>query len=59
MLRSGEIHVGICHIGADWLGEKVVLAEDCISILSNAPIDLSRLPEMPMIKYTPNSVLGI
>jgi DNA-binding transcriptional LysR family regulator len=58
MLNRGEVHVGIYNLDrGSFAGEKIVIAKEDISILSNGPIDLRRLPELPMIEHVKNHSL--
>lgn len=65
LLKTGKVNVAITRRLYDWDGEKKILSEEKISIISKEPLDLSKLPYIPKVSNTvkksskSNSSIGI
>lgn len=51
MLQKEEAHLGIIRGNYDWPGDKILLKEEKICIVSNTEIDAMNLPSLPRINY--------
>ncbi len=56
MLTDHEIHIGIESNGSRWAEEKVLINSEQICIISKQPIEIEKLPSLPMIKTSTPSV---
>ena len=54
-LNNDEIHFGIESGGYRWEGEKILLREDPLVLISKEPIKISELPSYPMVTYKSNN----
>ncbi len=57
LLKNNEIQIGIVTGNYNWFGEKKLLNEDPITIISKRPFEISDLPYLPMISYQPNNLI--
>lgn len=55
LLTSNDIQVGFITGNYDWHGEKVLLSNDPLTIISKTPIEMDDLPNRTFIAYKPNS----
>lgn len=53
-LNNDEIHIGIESGGHRWEGEKILLREDPLVLISKEPVKVNELPSHPMITYKSN-----
>lgn len=51
MLQKEDAHLGIIRGNYDWPGDKILLKEEKICIVSNKEIDVAHLPSLPRINY--------
>ncbi|WP_301108810.1 LysR family transcriptional regulator [Sporosarcina sp.] len=58
LLNKNEIQIGIITGNYNWFDEKILLAEDPLTIVSKNPIKLEEIPFMPLISYQPNKKKG-
>lgn len=54
LLTSNDIQLGFITGNYEWHGERILLTDDPITIISKDPINLENLPKRPFIAYTPN-----
>ncbi|WP_438315717.1 LysR family transcriptional regulator [Sporosarcina sp. FA9] len=57
LLENNEIQIGIITGNYNWIGEKKLLNEDPVTVISKNPIEISDLPYLPMISYQPNNLI--
>lgn len=57
LLENNEIQIGIVTGNYNWFGEKRLLNEDPITIISKSPFQIKDLPHLPMISYQPNNLI--
>lgn len=58
LLNKNEIQIGIITGNYNWFGEKILLAEDPLTIISKNQIDMEDIPFLPLISYQPNKKKG-
>lgn len=58
LLNKNEIQIGIITGNYNWFDEKVLLAEDPLTIIFKDEIILDNLPSLPLISYQPNKKKG-
>lgn len=58
LLNKNEIQIGIISGNYNWFDEKILLAEDPLTIIAKNPIILEDIPFLPLISYQPNKKKG-
>lgn len=57
LLHKGSVHVGIARNDYGWLGEKHLLKEEPLYLISKRKINMEKLPEYHLVNYSTDSSL--
>ncbi|MDP4096807.1 LysR family transcriptional regulator [Paenibacillus sp. P96] len=58
MLQNDEIHVGVIRNEHPWSEGKDMLQQESICVISTEPIELHKLPSLPLIRYKAPKTAG-
>lgn len=55
-LNDYDLHVGIVTGEYKWFDKKILISKDPLMVISNEPLDLKNLPNLPRINYKPKTI---
>ncbi|MFB5678995.1 LysR family transcriptional regulator [Paenibacillus terreus] len=58
MLQNDEVHVGVLRNEYPWTEGKDILQQESICVISTEPVELNKLPSLPMIRYKAPKTAG-